>query len=280
MLALRRAAREQLDVIVGRAGALGDARHRRHLRDIAAVLGEIDDPFREHAAAFAAHGEDGDGDGAGRGDRRHVAHAAWSLRSMRRWKKPITAVAHRRLEAVPAGRIGDQRGAVERRAQHRGVADLAAQPAADAGVDHLGDRLAPQRIGIGRDRQRRAAGEPDAGMIAGAGVGIDAEALAHHALAALRGLAQQRPDAALLVQHAFRLRDDDLRAPSPWWSAPPAACRASWRRRRCGSGCAPIRRRRRAPPSRSNSGCRGWRAAGTRRGCPGRRSRPNSRCRR
>ena len=49
-------------------------------------------------------------------------------------------------------------------------------------------------------------------MIAGAGVGIDAEALAHHALAAVGGLAPQRADAALLVQHAFGLRDDDLRA--------------------------------------------------------------------
>ena len=47
-------------------------------------------------------------------------------------------------------------------------------------------------------------------MIAGAGVGIDAEPLAHHALAAWRPCAQ-RADAALLVQHAFGMRDDDLR---------------------------------------------------------------------
>ena len=57
-------------------------------------------------------------------------------------------IADARLEAIPAGRIGDQRGAVERRAQHRGVADLAAQPAADAGVDHLG-RPARVRSGSG-----------------------------------------------------------------------------------------------------------------------------------
>src|SRR6188474_1810395 len=39
------------------------------------------------------------------------------------------------LQVVPARRIGDDRGAVERRAEHGGVRDLAAQPAADAGID-------------------------------------------------------------------------------------------------------------------------------------------------
>ena len=34
-----------------------------------------------------------------------------------------------------------------------GVRDLAAQAAADAGVDHLGHRLAAQEIGIGRNGQ-------------------------------------------------------------------------------------------------------------------------------
>ena len=36
--------------------------HRGRLREIAAVLGEIDDPVRQHAAAFAADRDDGDGD--------------------------------------------------------------------------------------------------------------------------------------------------------------------------------------------------------------------------
>ena len=52
--------REQLEVVDRRAGALGDAGHRGRLREIAAVLGEVDDPVGEHAAAFAAHREDGD----------------------------------------------------------------------------------------------------------------------------------------------------------------------------------------------------------------------------
>ena len=59
--------REDLDVIDRRAGALRDARHGRRLRGPAGVFREIDDPVGEHAAAFAAHGKDGDVDGAGRG---------------------------------------------------------------------------------------------------------------------------------------------------------------------------------------------------------------------
>ncbi len=48
-------------------------------------------------------------------------------------------------------------------------------------------------------------------MIAGADVFIDTEALAHDALAALGGGRHQRLHAPLLVQHAFRRGDDDLR---------------------------------------------------------------------
>ena len=47
-------------------------------------------------------------------------------------------------------------------------------------------------------------------MIARAGVGIDAEALAHHALAGLYLLAPQRPLAPLAVEHALALRDHHL----------------------------------------------------------------------
>ncbi len=45
--------------------ALGDARHRGHLGDVAVVLAHIDDPVGEHAAALAAHGEDCDAERAG-----------------------------------------------------------------------------------------------------------------------------------------------------------------------------------------------------------------------
>ena len=119
--------------------------------------------------------------------------------------------AHPRHEAVQGVRVVDDQGPVERRAEHRRVRDLAAKPAADAGIDHLGDRLAPQRVRVRRDGERRAAREADAGMVAGAGVGIDPEALADDALAGFHRLRRQRALAALAVQHAFGLGDDDLR---------------------------------------------------------------------
>src|SRR3546814_964894 len=59
-----------------------------------------------------------------------------------------------------------------------------------------------QRVGIGLDGKRRAAREADAAMIAGAGIAVDTEALAHYSLAVLDGLANQRLLAALLVEHA------------------------------------------------------------------------------
>src|ERR1700736_4836758 len=100
--------------------------------------------------------------------------------------------AHTRERAIEEGRVVDDRGAVERGAQHRRVRDLAAQPAADARVDHLGDRILAQRIGIGRDRERRAAGEADARVVAGAGVRVDADAIADHLLPPLAALVNQR----------------------------------------------------------------------------------------
>ncbi len=48
-------------------------------------------------------------------------------------------------------------------------------------------------------------------MVAGAHVLIDAEALLDHTLAVLHRLGELRLHAALLVQHAFRRGDDDLR---------------------------------------------------------------------
>ena len=58
------------------------------------------------------------------------------------------APAQRRHACGPTVRIADHLGAVERRAQHRGMRDLAAQAAADAAVDHRGHRIAAQRIRI------------------------------------------------------------------------------------------------------------------------------------
>src|SRR5690348_2913327 len=44
-------------------------------------------------------------------------------------------VAHTLLEAIPSGRVVDDRGLIEGWAKHRSVRDLAAIAAADAGID-------------------------------------------------------------------------------------------------------------------------------------------------
>src|SRR5256885_4149924 len=68
-------------------------------------------------------------------------------------------------ELVPPGGVLDHFGAIKGRAEHRGMRILAAQAAADAAVDHSRDRIGAQRIRIVLDRQRRATGEADAGVI-------------------------------------------------------------------------------------------------------------------
>ena len=90
------------------------------------------------------------------------------------------------------------------------MGDFAAQPAADAAFDHGRHRIGAQRIGIGLDGQRRTSGQPDAGMIAGANVVVDAVARFHHALAALELLGIFGAHAALAHQHAFAVGDDHL----------------------------------------------------------------------
>jgi hypothetical protein len=89
---------------------------------------------------------------------------------------------------------------------------LAAQPAADAAFDHRGDRVAPQRIGIGFHRQRWTARQPDTGMIAGAQLIVDAIARLHHPLAALEFLGVLDADAALPRQHALAVGNDHFEA--------------------------------------------------------------------
>src|SRR5262245_30609061 len=111
---------------------------------------------------------------------------------------------------IPPRRIADDIGAVERRAQHRGMGDLAAQPAADAALDHGCDRIGAQRIGTGLDGERGAAGEPDAGMVASADLLVDAEARLYHPLAALELPGVLGAHAALARQLAFAVGDDHL----------------------------------------------------------------------
>ena len=90
--------------------------------------------------------------------------------------------------------------------------DLAAQAAAHTGVDHRRHGVGTQRVRVGLDGERRAAGQPDAGVVPGAGVGVHAKALAHHALTRGQALALQRLLAPLLVEHALALRHQHLGA--------------------------------------------------------------------
>src|ERR1700722_3327306 len=91
------------------------------------------------------------------------------------------ALAQTREAAVPAAGIEDDLGVIERRAEHRGLRDLAAIAAADASVVHGGDRIVLER-GVGvLQRQRRAARETDASGGTRADGLVDAETLLHHA---------------------------------------------------------------------------------------------------
>jgi len=92
------------------------------------------------------------------------------------------------------------------------MGDLAAQSAADATLDHGRHRIAAQRIRIGLDGERWAAGEPNARMVAGADLVVDAEAHAHHALAALELLGVFGAHAALARELAFAVGDNHLEA--------------------------------------------------------------------
>src|SRR3984885_5007551 len=83
---------------------------------------------------------------------------------------------------VPAAGIEDDLGAIERRAEHRGLRDLAAIAAADASVVHGGDRIVLERVVGVLQRQRRATREADASVVSRAYRLVDAEALLHHAL--------------------------------------------------------------------------------------------------
>src|SRR5262249_16331434 len=92
------------------------------------------------------------------------------------------------------------------------VRHFAAHAAADARVVDVRDRIRAQRIGVLLHSERWTTGQADAGMIARAGIRVDAEALGHHAVTRLNRLAPQRRDAPLAIQLALPLRYDHLRA--------------------------------------------------------------------
>src|SRR6185295_8232906 len=112
----------------------------------------------------------------------------------------------------PGVRVLHDFGPVEGRTEHRGVRVLAAQPATDAAVDHGRDRVAAQRIGVVLHGERRAAGQPDARVVAGAGVLVDAIFHFHHSLARRELLRIDRPELALALELAFAFGNDDLEA--------------------------------------------------------------------
>src|SRR5207249_4657042 len=115
-----------------------------------------------------------------------------------------------RDQLVPPRRVLDDFGAIERWAEHRGVRVLAAQAAADAAVDDRRHRIGTQRIRVVLDRERRAAGEANAGVIARAGVLVHAVLDAHVARALLQLFRHLWAELALPLQLALALGDDDL----------------------------------------------------------------------
>src|SRR5450759_1310980 len=86
--------------------------------------------------------------------------------------------------------------------------NLAAKSAAHARLNNFRYRFLPQRVWIWRDRQRWATRESDAGMIAGTGVGINAEPFPHGAQTCIQPLLHKRTLATLFVQHALGACDD------------------------------------------------------------------------
>jgi hypothetical protein len=161
----------------------------------------VDQPFGEHAAAFAAQGADQQGDGlwasagrqAGCSARTNVLRKEWNRRSCQR-------------------RVLDHLGAVEAGAQRGGMGVGAAQAAAHAAVDHGGHRVHLQRIGVVLERERGAARQADAGVVAGADVLVHAVLHALDALAALQQAGDPGLDAALALELAFALGHDHLQA--------------------------------------------------------------------
>ncbi len=81
--------------------------------------------------------------------------------------------------------------------------NFAAVATTDATVIDKRNCLSLERIRIGFNSQRRASTQANAGMIAGAGLFVDAESIGKHSFAVLDGLCKKRFLPALLVQHAF-----------------------------------------------------------------------------
>src|ERR1700684_2438295 len=86
-------------------------------------------------------------------------------------------------EAIEPSRIVNDIGAIERRAEHCRFRNLAAITAAHTVIIDGRDRVILERVVGVFDRERRAARESDASVIAGTHVLVDTEALAYLPLA-------------------------------------------------------------------------------------------------
>ena len=117
----------------------------------AGVLGHVDDPVGEHAAALAAHGQDGDLDRRGGARAAEVLmllsmsepqSASCARRAARRaLQETDHRPAHAGQEPVAAGGVVDDVGAIERGAQHGGMGHFTAVAAAHAAAFHVRDRV-------------------------------------------------------------------------------------------------------------------------------------------
>src|SRR5258706_16398116 len=87
-----------------------------------------------------------------------------------------------------------------------------AQAAADTTVDHGRDRVAAQGVWVVLDGQCRAAREPDARVVARAGVLVDAVLDPHGSPALREILRDHRPQPALALELALALGNDHLEA--------------------------------------------------------------------
>ena len=81
--------------------------------------------------------------------------------------------------------------------------NFTAVAATDATVINKRNCLSLKWIRIGFNSQRRASTQANAGMIAGAGVFVDAKSIGKHSFAIVDGLCKKRFLPALLVQHAL-----------------------------------------------------------------------------
>src|SRR5690606_31042357 len=90
-------------------------------------------------------------------------------------------------ELVPASRVADYLCTVERRTQNRSVGNLTTQTTTHTTVHHIRYGVLTQSVRIGANRQRRATGQADAGVIAGTRIRVHTKALAHYAFACRHG---------------------------------------------------------------------------------------------